>query len=547
MNKRYPNRLSAGAKNVVIPLNELEVAKLFAGDTRSDIGSEVEKLKFANPDQPTSSQVFPARFWLRIWMAGYGKALSSWSTGPGNLSGGSWFFQFSKMNFCSCTKRVLFTAVFPGHRMQAANGSTRFFFWPIRESAWLMLVFQPSKSGRRRPFLPVCCSVAWRTRQFFRKLVLIWKKVWRQPYSLNPPWGFSNDSSRNSKKRNSPLEAMKPKRVFHFGFSAFKCSGPWCSQFHNPGSSSFTFSILKTYLWTFKLSIFIGFPWSGKHYFCQIQLCWTSIACLSLTRSGKIKKKTWKKLVLSLLLSFTVLTGSFAGENSILRSTKTMAKPIISNGLFINLGLGFPSIGRYRILFLHLNPGEVLVHNSVLNWETSGIFSKMKNSESVWKSVGFRLSWFCWSDSYGNNSYTSTTFDLRFVKFGRIDYAISPDMAIDASIDTTSNIGNCKLRYKYWWKRIYIYWLSCSTRCPVSLQILCCRVWYEFWFRFLYWWIERLQFQVHVQCSRPGSTQDLSFSQRFWVLEEVLFSDFSFAYSNLKIGFSIFPEILFNK
>ena len=33
---------------MVIALNEWEVAKLFEGDTRSDIGSEAEKLKFAN-------------------------------------------------------------------------------------------------------------------------------------------------------------------------------------------------------------------------------------------------------------------------------------------------------------------------------------------------------------------------------------------------------------------------------------------------------------------------------------------------------------------
>jgi len=48
MKNRYPNRLSAGANNVVVALNEKEVAKIFVGDTRSDIGSEAAKLKFAN-------------------------------------------------------------------------------------------------------------------------------------------------------------------------------------------------------------------------------------------------------------------------------------------------------------------------------------------------------------------------------------------------------------------------------------------------------------------------------------------------------------------
>jgi serine/threonine protein kinase len=45
---KYPRKLSAGANNTVIVLNENEVAKLFTGDTRSDIGSEAEKMKFAN-------------------------------------------------------------------------------------------------------------------------------------------------------------------------------------------------------------------------------------------------------------------------------------------------------------------------------------------------------------------------------------------------------------------------------------------------------------------------------------------------------------------
>lgn len=48
MTKRYPRTLSSGANNTVIALSEKEVGKLFTGDTRSDIGSEAEKMKFAN-------------------------------------------------------------------------------------------------------------------------------------------------------------------------------------------------------------------------------------------------------------------------------------------------------------------------------------------------------------------------------------------------------------------------------------------------------------------------------------------------------------------
>jgi serine/threonine protein kinase len=48
MTKRYPKQLSAGAHNAVIALSETEAAKIFKEDTRSEIGSEAEKMKFAN-------------------------------------------------------------------------------------------------------------------------------------------------------------------------------------------------------------------------------------------------------------------------------------------------------------------------------------------------------------------------------------------------------------------------------------------------------------------------------------------------------------------
>ena len=45
---KYPRKLSSGANNTVIVLSDTEVAKLFTEDTRSDIGSEVRKLRYAN-------------------------------------------------------------------------------------------------------------------------------------------------------------------------------------------------------------------------------------------------------------------------------------------------------------------------------------------------------------------------------------------------------------------------------------------------------------------------------------------------------------------
>ncbi len=48
MVKKYPKTLSSGANNTVIAITETEAGKLYTGDTRSDIGSEAEKMKFAN-------------------------------------------------------------------------------------------------------------------------------------------------------------------------------------------------------------------------------------------------------------------------------------------------------------------------------------------------------------------------------------------------------------------------------------------------------------------------------------------------------------------
>ena len=45
---KYPRKLSSGANNIVLALSETEAAKLYLEDTRSDLGSEAEKMKFAN-------------------------------------------------------------------------------------------------------------------------------------------------------------------------------------------------------------------------------------------------------------------------------------------------------------------------------------------------------------------------------------------------------------------------------------------------------------------------------------------------------------------
>ncbi len=45
---KYPRKLSAGANNTVIVLSEIDVGKLYVGDTRSEIGSEAAKMQYAN-------------------------------------------------------------------------------------------------------------------------------------------------------------------------------------------------------------------------------------------------------------------------------------------------------------------------------------------------------------------------------------------------------------------------------------------------------------------------------------------------------------------
>jgi serine/threonine protein kinase len=45
---KYPRKLSSGANNTVIVLSETEVTKLYTGDTRSEIGSEAQKMQIAN-------------------------------------------------------------------------------------------------------------------------------------------------------------------------------------------------------------------------------------------------------------------------------------------------------------------------------------------------------------------------------------------------------------------------------------------------------------------------------------------------------------------
>ena len=71
MERKYPRKLSAGANNTVIVLNNNEVAKLFSGDTRSDLGSEAQKMKFAIFDYAKKKKCTPAQLAL-AWVHAQG-------------------------------------------------------------------------------------------------------------------------------------------------------------------------------------------------------------------------------------------------------------------------------------------------------------------------------------------------------------------------------------------------------------------------------------------------------------------------------------------
>ena len=61
MKKRYPRTLSSGANNTVIALSDTEAGKIFAGDTRSEIGSEAEKNEICQSSQWIGGEIYSAR------------------------------------------------------------------------------------------------------------------------------------------------------------------------------------------------------------------------------------------------------------------------------------------------------------------------------------------------------------------------------------------------------------------------------------------------------------------------------------------------------
>ena len=102
----YPRKLSSGANNTVIVLSDTEVAKLFTEDTRSDIGSEVRKLRYAN----TVNDLLVKFVRLDYDDALQAEMLVMERIRPIEFRAyGHCGIRFLKMNCSPCTVRALFT------------------------------------------------------------------------------------------------------------------------------------------------------------------------------------------------------------------------------------------------------------------------------------------------------------------------------------------------------------------------------------------------------------------------------------------------------
>ncbi|WP_229599097.1 hypothetical protein [Runella sp. CRIBMP] len=107
---KYPRKLSSGANNTVIVLSDTEVAKLFTGDTRSDIGSEAEKMKFANTVNDLIVKFIRLDYNedLQAEMLVMERLLP-WTTAPTKWKCANYGLMCLRMNSALCIKRALYT------------------------------------------------------------------------------------------------------------------------------------------------------------------------------------------------------------------------------------------------------------------------------------------------------------------------------------------------------------------------------------------------------------------------------------------------------
>ena len=146
-----------------------------------------------------------------------------------------------------------------------------------------------------------------------------------------------------------------------------------------------------------------------------------------------------KKIILSFIL-FSLATLSFAGTNSLLRYQsypQFQSKPIISKGVYLNLGFGFPTLGdQFRGVMPNLEFGN---HFLFYKNEKFGVGMKMG-----WINVGVST----FTSTYYTSSWTGyysdiqmVNLDIRFVKFGPLaTFAFTEAVGLDVYIDAIPTV-----------------------------------------------------------------------------------------------------------
>lgn len=138
MADRYPNQphrrtVSYGANNLSVALSDTEVAKVFRGDTRSDIGSEAENKSSERYQRPVGA-LPPARLRrrTRLGYAHHGsdsrccgciRSISALS----KSASASYCWTYLRTNYANCTRQDSFTATFCAHPTNPANATTTSF------------------------------------------------------------------------------------------------------------------------------------------------------------------------------------------------------------------------------------------------------------------------------------------------------------------------------------------------------------------------------------------------------------------------------------
>ncbi len=132
-----------------------------------------------------------------------------------------------------------------------------------------------------------------------------------------------------------------------------------------------------------------------------------------------------KKTFLALAICFSLSSAMAEGDKTIMVQKE---KPLISNGLYLNLGLGFPS------LVGNLNTSGSFSLGTQFNLEIGNQWYFVKNDKF---GLGFKVSWL----QLGYSGYKlaigrTHVGDFKFFKFGpQFSVGIANNMALDVAFD----------------------------------------------------------------------------------------------------------------